>query len=43
MIQQKIFPFKLEMTEDKLTSKAGLSIFAEYNRAMGLTELADKE
>ena len=26
MIQQKIFPFKLEMTEDKLTSKAGLSI-----------------
>ena len=42
MIQQTLFPFKLEMTEDKLTSKAGLSIFAEYNRAMGLTELADK-
>ena len=42
MIQQKLFPFKLEMTEDKLTSKAGLPIFAEYNHAMGITELADK-
>lgn len=30
------------MTKDKLTSKAGLSIFAEYNHAMSLTELADK-
>ena len=42
MIQQTLFPFKLEMTKDKLTSKAGLSIFAEYNHYMGLTELADK-
>lgn len=42
MIQQSLFPFKLEMTKDKLTSKAGLSIFAEYNHAMGLTELSDK-
>lgn len=42
MIQQTLFPFKLEMTQDKLTSKAGLSIFAEYNHVMGLTELSDK-
>ena len=42
MIQQTLFPFKLEMTKDKITSKAGLSIFAEYNHYIGLTELADK-
>ena len=32
----------MEITKDKLTSKAGLSIFAEYNRSTGLTELSDK-
>ena len=42
MIRQTLFPFKLEMTKDKLTSKAGLSVFAEYNRYMGLTQLSDK-
>jgi hypothetical protein len=39
MIQQKLFPFNMEITKDKLTSKAGLSIFAEYNHSVGLTEL----
>ena len=42
MIRQTLFPFNMEITKDKLTSKAGLSIFAEYNRSAGLTELSDK-
>ena len=42
MIQQKLFPFNMEITKDKLTSKAGLSIFAEYNHSVGLTGLSDK-
>ena len=42
MIQQTLFPFNMEITNDKLTSKAGLSIFAEYNQSIGLTELSDK-
>ena len=42
MIQQTLFPFNMEITNDKLTSKAGLSIFAEYNQATCLTELSDK-
>ncbi len=42
MIQQTQFPFNMEITNDKLTSKAGLSIFAEYCRQAGLTGLPDK-
>lgn len=42
MIQQTIFPFKIAVTEEVLTARSGLALFAEYNHGMGLRELADK-
>lgn len=42
MIQQTIFPFKLETTQEVLTARSGLALFAEYNHGIGLRELTDK-
>lgn len=42
MIQQSIFPFKVETTEEVLTARSGLALFAEYNHGVGLKELTDK-
>jgi len=42
MIQQTIFPFKLETTKEVLTARSGLALFAEYNHGIGLGELTDK-
>ena len=38
MIQQGVFGFKLETTEEKLTAHGGLVLIAEYNHAIGLRE-----
>ncbi|HBR21763.1 MAG TPA: IS1380 family transposase [Nitrospiraceae bacterium] len=42
MIQQTIFPFKIETTKEVLTARSGLALIAEYNHGIGLRELADK-
>lgn len=42
MIQQTIFPFKLELTKEVLTARSGLALFAEYNHGIGLRELVEK-
>lgn len=42
MIQQTVFPFKIEITKEVLTARSGLALFAEYNHGIGLRELADK-
>jgi hypothetical protein len=42
MIQQTVFGFKIEKTNEELTAHAGLSLLAEYNHGMGLRELADQ-
>ncbi len=42
MIQQTIFPFKLEITREKLTARSGLALMAEFNHGIGLRELTDK-
>jgi len=42
MIQQTIFPFKIEMTREKLTARGGLALMAEYNHGIGLRELTDR-
>ena len=39
MIQQTVFPFKMEMTEEKLTAQGGLVLMAEFNHGIGLREL----
>ncbi|MBI4653394.1 MAG: IS1380 family transposase [Nitrospirae bacterium] len=41
MIQQTIFPFKLGITKEKLTSRSGLALMAEFNHGIGLRELTD--
>jgi hypothetical protein len=42
MIQQAIFPFKIEMTKERLTAHAGLALMAEFNHGIGLRELTDR-
>lgn len=42
MTQQTLFPFSFEMAEEKLTSRSGLSLFAEFYKAIGLSKLTDK-
>jgi hypothetical protein len=42
MIQQTIFPFKLEITKEKLTAHGGLALMAEFNHGIGLRELTDR-
>ena len=41
-IQQTVFPFKIEKTEERLTAHGGLALMAEFNRGMGLRELTDQ-
>jgi hypothetical protein len=42
MIQQTIFPFRIEMTKEKLTAHEGLVLMAEFNLGIGLRELTDQ-
>jgi len=42
MIQQTVFPFKIEMTKEKLTAHGGLALMAEFNHGIGLRELVDR-
>ena len=42
MIQQTIFPFKIEMTREKLTAHGGLALMGEFNHGMGLRGLSDR-
>jgi hypothetical protein len=42
MIQQTIFPFKLEITKERLTARGGLALMAEFNHGIGLRELTDR-
>ena len=42
MIQQTIFPFKIETTKERLTAHGGLALMAEFNHGIGLRELTDR-
>jgi hypothetical protein len=42
MIQQTVLPFKLRRTEEGLTSRSGLTLYAEFMKAMGVDELVSK-
>jgi hypothetical protein len=42
MIQQTIFPFKIETTRERLTAHGGLALMAEFNHGIGLRELTDQ-
>src|SRR4030043_2205773 len=42
MIRQTVLPFKLEKTEEKVTARSGLALYAEFMKGMGLEELVDR-
>ncbi len=42
MIQQTIFPIKIEITREKLTAWGGLALMAEFNHGIGPWELTDR-
>lgn len=42
MIQQTVFPFKIETTKERLTAHGGLALMAEFNHGIGLGELTDR-
>jgi len=42
MIQQTIFPFKIEKTKERLTAHGGLALMAEFNHGIGLRELTER-
>jgi hypothetical protein len=42
MIQQTVFPFKIETTKERLTGHGGLALMAEFNHGIGLRELTDR-
>lgn len=43
MIQQTVLPFKLEITEEVLTPRAGLALVAEYMHGLGLHRALERE
>jgi len=42
MIQQTIFAFKIETTQERLTAHGGLALMAEFNHGIGLREMTDR-
>lgn len=42
MVQQHVLPFKLEATDDTITSQAGLVVFGEFLQSLGLKEKIDR-
>lgn len=42
MIQQTIFPFKIETTKEELTAHGGLALMAEFNHGMEMREFTDR-
>lgn len=42
MIQQTVFPFKLERTDQEITSRSGLALYAEFMNALGIEEWVNR-
>ena len=42
MIKQTQLSFKLGLTEDEITPRAGLSVYSEFLRGFGVKDLIDK-
>ena len=41
MVGQKVLPFKIKRTEEKITARSGLALFAEFYEAMGVGKLLE--
>ena len=42
MIHQSVLPFKLKRTEERITARSGLALYAEFMKAMRVTELVNE-
>lgn len=42
MVRQTILPFKLERTEERITARSGLALYAEFLKALGVEALVDQ-
>ena len=42
MVRQTVLPFKLERTEERVTARSGLVLYAEFMEAMGVEGLVDR-
>jgi len=42
MIRQTVLPFKLKRTEEKITARSGLALYAEFTQAMKVKSLIDR-
>lgn len=42
MVRQSVFPFKLKRTDEKITARSGLALFAEFFEAMGIERLSER-
>ncbi|HVP40867.1 MAG TPA: hypothetical protein VMS95_02825 [Candidatus Krumholzibacteriaceae bacterium] len=42
MIKQTQLSFKLSVTEDEITPRAGLTVYSEFLRGFGVKDLIDK-
>jgi hypothetical protein len=41
MVRQTVLPFKIKRTEEKITARSGLALFAEFYEAMGVGRLLE--
>ena len=42
MIRQRVMPFKLERTEERVTARSGLVLYGEFMEAMGVDCLIER-
>ena len=42
MLRQTVLPFKMKRSNEKITTRSGVGLFAEFFEAMGIEKLVDK-
>src|SRR5665811_1992264 len=42
MIHRSVLPFKLKRTEERITARSGLALYAEFMKAMRVTDLVNE-
>ena len=42
MIHRSVLPFKLKRTEEQVTARSGFALYAEFMKAMRVTELVNE-
>jgi len=42
MVRQNVMPYKLKRTDEKITARSGLALFAEFFEAMGVGQFRQR-